>query len=104
MRECYEATGKAPIRTRFVDINKGDHQNPNFRSRLVATEIKAGNHSLEHFAAMPPIEAKRALFSLAVTRSFRSRRTGGKSKLGFIDVSKAYPYAPVKRIVYIQLP
>ena len=101
--ECYQVTGEAPIKTRFVDINKGDHQHPNYRSRLVATEIKAGNPSLEHFAAMPPLEAKKALFSLAATRNIRSK-TGKKFKLGFIDVSKAYLYAPVRRDVYIQLP
>ena len=83
--ECYQATGKAPIRIRFVDANKGDHQHSNSRSRLVATEIKAGNPSLEHFAAMPPLEAKKALLSLAVTRNIRST-TGKKCKLGFIGV------------------
>ena len=52
---------------------------------------------------MPPLEAKKALFSLAVTKNFRNER-GARYKLGFIDISKAYLYAPVKREVYIQLP
>ena len=71
--ERWQVTGKAPIKTRFVDINKGDHDAPNYRSRLVATEIRAQNPSLDHFAAMPPLEAKKALFSLAATRGFRSK-------------------------------
>ena len=36
VNECWGETGKAPIAVRWVDINKGDTQNPNYRSRLVA--------------------------------------------------------------------
>ena len=36
LKECYDCTGKAPIAVRWVDINKGDSANPNYRSRLVA--------------------------------------------------------------------
>ena len=38
--ECWERTGKAPIRVRWLDINKGDEANKEYRSRLVAQEIK----------------------------------------------------------------
>jgi hypothetical protein len=96
LEECWRVTGRAPIKTRYVDINKGDHASPNYRSRLVVTEIRARNPIEDHFAAMPPLEAKKALFSLAATRGFRSK-TGERFKLGFIDVSKAYLYAKVKR-------
>ena len=34
--ECHEKTGKAPIRVRWLDINKGDEKNKEYRSRLVA--------------------------------------------------------------------
>ena len=37
--ECYEKTGKAPIGTRWVDVNKGDSVHPEYRSRLVAQEV-----------------------------------------------------------------
>ena len=40
VQECYEATGKGPIGTKWVDINKGDTIHPEYRSRLVAKEIK----------------------------------------------------------------
>ena len=86
-----------------MDVNKGDHEQPNYRSRFVATELKAGSHSLDHFAAMPPSEAKKALFPLEVTKNSRKER-GARYKPGFIDISKAYLYAPVKREAYIQLP
>ena len=38
--ECWKETGKAPIRVRWIDINKGDENNKEYRSRLVAQEIK----------------------------------------------------------------
>ena len=38
--ECIEQTGKRPIGIRWVDVNKGDEQEPEYRSRLVAKEIK----------------------------------------------------------------
>ena len=34
--ECIEKTGRKPIAVRWVDINKGDTVNHNYRSRLVA--------------------------------------------------------------------
>ena len=40
VEECWANTGKAPIATRWIDINKGDENEPNYRSRLVAKEFK----------------------------------------------------------------
>ena len=40
LEECYRITKKGPIGVRWVDINKGDSTNPEYRSRLVAKEIK----------------------------------------------------------------
>ena len=41
--EALARTGKAPIAVRWIDTNKGDDDCPNYRSRLVAREIrKAG--------------------------------------------------------------
>ena len=39
-KECWEKTGKAPIGVKWVDTNKGDAANPEYRCRLVAKEIK----------------------------------------------------------------
>ena len=37
--ECYRVTGEAPITVRWIDINKGDREQSNYRSRLVARYI-----------------------------------------------------------------
>ena len=34
--QCFRETGKAPIKLRWVDVNKGDANEPNYRSRIVA--------------------------------------------------------------------
>ena len=64
-------TGKKPIGVRWVDINKGDDQNPDYRSRLVAKEINTG-HDDDLFAATPPIEALKILFKIASHRRSKS--------------------------------
>ena len=64
--ECWQKKGKAPIRLRSLDINKGDAANKEFRSRLVAQEIKRDNRE-DLFAATSRLEAKKLLSSLAVT-------------------------------------
>ena len=38
--ECWKNTGKPPITARWLDINKGDDNDENYRSRYVAKEIK----------------------------------------------------------------
>jgi len=50
--QCIERTGRRPIGTRWVDINKGDDEHPNSRSRIVAQE--SNNHKRDDlFAATP---------------------------------------------------
>ena len=55
---CYAKTGRSPVRVRWVDVNKGDEQNPDYRSRLVAMEFKTDS-SAEWFSGTPPLEALR---------------------------------------------
>ena len=38
--ECWAETGKAPIPMRWIDINTGAQEDPNYKSRLVAKEYK----------------------------------------------------------------
>ena len=46
------------IKTRWIDINKGDDDNPNYRSRLVGKEFN--NEAMDGiFAGTPPLEALR---------------------------------------------
>ena len=66
IEESYNETGCGPIGVRWVDINKGDDTQPEYRSRLVAQEVKKDKR-LDLFAAMPPIEAKNVLLSLTMT-------------------------------------
>ena len=105
LKECWEATGKEPIGTRWVDVNKGDEEKPDYRSRLVAQEIKRDRRE-DLFAATPPLEAKKLLFSLAVTQGV-GHKTGDRRrghKLDFIDVRRAYFHARARRRVYVRLP
>ena len=48
-----EETGKPPITTRWVDVNKGDGEHPNYRSRLVARQLKAHDHSGRSTSHLP---------------------------------------------------
>ena len=54
IKECWDNTGKEPIGTRWVDINKGDKINPEYRSRLVAQELNQSKRD-DIFAATPPL-------------------------------------------------
>ena len=99
--QCWERTGKPPIGTRWVDVNKGDSEQPVYRSRLVAQEIRGRSSSLDMFAAMPPLEAKKLLFSLATSSQHVS---GDAYKIGLVDVKKAYLNADCVREVYVRLP
>ena len=38
--EAYRLTGRAPIAVKWVDVNKGDGEEPNYLSRLVAKDYK----------------------------------------------------------------
>ena len=81
----------------------GDIHEPEYRSRLVAKEINRGKRE-DLFAATPPLEAKKALFSLAVTEGVGIQSGKGPMKLDFIDVRRAYFHAISRRPVYIKLP
>ena len=103
--QCWNQTNKRPIGTRWVDINKGDSENPEYRSRIVAQEFN--DHKREDlFAGTPPLEAIKILISAAVTEGVgykRGDRING-FKLDFIDVRRAYYQARAKREVYVSLP
>ena len=89
--QCWERTGKAPLKERWVDIDRGTR----YRSRWVAKQFK-GSDSEEWFAATPPIEARRALISHTMS--------GPKKKaLMVCDVSRAFFYGPVQHEIYVKL-
>ena len=66
VEECRRVTGRSPIKSRWIDINKGDDLNPNYRSRWVAKEFRT-NDDFELFAATPPLDALRYVISLAAS-------------------------------------
>ena len=71
---CWSVTGKAPIGSRWIDINKGDESNPDYRSRLVAQQIKHHSNEKKIFVATPPLEAQKLLFSMAMTEGVGFKR------------------------------
>ena len=100
--------GKTVIGTRWVDVNKGDEDHPNYRSRLVAKEIRRGSLQ-EYFAAMPPLAALRLLVAFAVSAWLPD--SSGKRKfpreryvLSFVDVKRAHFCSEATREVYVELP
>ena len=63
--ECWNKTGAAPIGTRWVEVNKGDGKNIEYRSRLVAQEIRRDkyrspnmDHSVTRMSAQCVIPAR----------------------------------------------
>ena len=76
--KCLDETGKPPVGKRWLDINEGDDVHPEFRSRLVAQEIKFDKRE-DLFAATPPLEAMKLLFTLAVTEGV-GYKTGNKKR------------------------
>ena len=85
------------IKTRWIDINKGDSDNPDIRSRLVGKEFNNGEED-GLFAATPPLEALRLLVSDAATKGRQGR------VIMINDVSRAFFEAPMKRMVCVELP
>ena len=111
--EAHRVTGKRPISVKWVDVNKGDDLTPNYRSRLVARDIKIlGEKGI--FALTPPLEALRTVLSAAVAdwkgakeKHIRNPESEHRTQIAFIDVSRAYFNAkrdPDADPVYVDLP
>ena len=111
--EARRRTGRPPITVRWVDTNKGDEVNENYRSRLVARQLKAHDHSdTSYFAPAPPLEALRTIISFAVTeigshKPILDPRSPKRSQLSFVDIKRAYFNAlidPKDPPTYVRLP
>ncbi len=88
------------VGTRWLDINKGDAERPNHRSRLVAKEFNRGkDESL--FAATPPLEALRILVSFAAT--VEGKKVGEKVIM-VNDIARAFFEADATRELCVELP
>ena len=108
LEECWRKTGRPPISTKWVDVNKGTKERPDVRCRLVARDFKpkGEKHREDLFAAMPPLESKKLLFQKAVNENLRRRKVGLSGiKIMFIDVKKAHLNGVVEGDeVFIELP
>lgn len=107
--ECWEAIGKGPVSTMWVDVNKGTSSHPDVRCRLVARDFKPRGERdrVDLFAAMPPLEAKKLLFKMAVSTEPELR--GGRwerPQLMFVDIKTAHltGKVPDGEKAYIELP
>ncbi len=108
LAECLKNTGRKPISTKFVRVNKGTEVDPDIRCRLCARDFKEkGGDAGEWFAAMPPLEGKKLLFGYAAKGKARWKNgRWQRKKLLFIDVKKAHLNGKVKddEYAYVQLP
>ena len=107
--ECYAKTGKPPVDTKWVDVNKRTLQEPVIRCRLVARDFKPKGESAREdvFAAMPPLEAKKVLLSIAASHPWVMRNGRlQRPKLMFIDVKKAHLNGVVglEEYAYVKMP
>jgi len=109
--EAIKRTGRPPIGVRWVDVNKGDDEEPNYRSRLVAKHFKRkGDDSI--FAPTPPLEVLRAILMLAATPNIwaslwaMSSTDEHRLQISFVDISRAYFHARVEDAnpLYVELP
>ena len=87
------------ISTKWLDINKGDTEKANIRSRLVGRELATVKRD-DLFAGTPPLESLKAVISKCA-----SRQDGRHPfRLLSVDVKRAYFYAPATRLLFIQIP
>ena len=94
-----------PVWERIPSLQPGDRAVPckwvfkggySVRARLVACEVKQYAPHASEFAATPPLEALRALISIAASNR--------KLLLDFLDVRKAHLNGIAKRRIIVRLP
>ena len=65
-RSAVEEEGGKIIDVRWIDVSKGDCDDPNYRSRLVGREFNTSKDD-SLYVATPPLEALRLIVSYAAT-------------------------------------
>ena len=103
--ECHERTGRGPIPTGWVDINKGDAVRPEVRCRLVVQETNrratiAKDDMVATLAATPPLESLRMLIRMTMTDE------GGAEPrhITLIEISRAHLHSGLDREFYVVAP
>ena len=100
-------TGRAPIPTDWVHINKGDSLRPNYKSRLVCQETR-GRSTIDAedwaatFAATPRTRRSGLQLSLMMTGR-RSQVDGDDEVLMLLDISRAHLHSPLARAVFVTI-
>ena len=94
---CPRETETAPIKTGWVETDKGQPGKPNVCARWVAKEYKPHARPELH-ASTPTLEALKAVRSEIATG-----KCGGKV-VALVDVRRAYLYTPARRRVFVELP
>ena len=103
--------GKPPITVKWIDVNKGDDENHNYRSRLVAREVRKPWEA-SVFAPTPPLEALRSILSIAATeirgiiQHDRSPTSELRTQVSVVDISRAYFNAKIdeSQPSFVELP
>ena len=103
-----EDIGLKPVPTRWLEVNKGDAERVNIRSRIVAQEARGrtdlGKKDIAStFAATPPLEAVKMLCSLAMTGQGHVQEDD-RRVLGFYDISRAHFHSPARRNIFVTPP
>ena len=103
---CLRMTGKRPIPVKCVDVNKGDAQRPEVRSRLAVLETKhrttlSEEDNAQTFSATLPYEALRLLVSFVMSPRNKDEKSHA---LMFIDVTRAHPHCTMRRQTWVELP
>ena len=103
LREQAQAEGWKVIKTRRIEINKGDDTSPVYRSRFVAKEYN--DHEMAGlFVATPALEALRMLLSEAATFDASSACIAGGKVFMMSDVARAFFECKGMRTVCVELP
>jgi hypothetical protein len=101
--ESYTVCGVPPLPLDWVDVNKGDSENPEIRSRLVAMDTKKRT-SIDPtdisatFAATPPLEGLRAVISITMSTPYLTIEE--LVVMIFLDISRAHLHSLLEREVY----
>ena len=98
-RDHQVRTGGKIIGVRWVDVNKGDALDANYRSRLLVREFNVGLDDAL-YASTPSLEALRLIMRYAATQPL----DGQRRIIMINDVRRAHFYAKIQRDVYIELP
>lgn len=110
--EAFQKTGKPPVSVKWVDTNKGDDIETNYRSRLVAREVRRKAED-SIFAPTLPLESLRTILSLVATEEYwpeawwtASPTSDERLQVSLVDIPRAYFNARTRNDdpVYVALP